>query len=405
MAVVIVGGLGSLKGSFLGALLVGLLDSLAKALWPETGMFSMFALMAIMLIWKPTGLFGLPTAPAGQEEVSEEMFLDPGGMSGPDNPRHWWKSTAFKGIVVAFLLVAGLMCPVVLPTYYVRLFTLALIWAVFAMSLDLILGKGGIVSLGHAVFFGICAYTAGLAALHLTSSLALQIGVALFVCVFAALVLGSLLLRSRGVYFMMLTIAFSEVFRAIAHSWRSFTGGGDGLANIPRPAWTTSVETFYYVAFLVFIAVFVFLRFYIKSRMGISLQGIRESEKRMTSLGYNVQKLRLLSFMVAGGIGGLAGILYVYFNGYASPEYFSVDTSAQAITMIIFGGAGTLIGPVIGAFFVVFVRNILSTVTERWTMIIGLVFVIMVICAPSGVVGLWRRHWYRFVTKKTLSSR
>ncbi len=264
------------------------------------------------------------------------------------------------------------------------------------MSLDLILGLGGIVSLGHAVFFGISAYTIGLAARFLTSNLFLQIGLALFVSAFAALVLGWLLLRSRGVYFMMLTIAFSQVFRAIAHSWRSVTGGGDGLSNIARPGWMTSVETFYYLTLLVFIATFVFLRFFVNSRIGISLVGIRESEKRMTSLGYNVDAVKLLSFVVSGGLGGVAGLLYVYFNGYASPEYFSVDTSAQAITMIILGGAGTLIGPVIGAFFVVYMQNILSAVMERWTLIIGIMFVLVVICAPAGVMGLWRKQWYKF---------
>jgi branched-chain amino acid transport system permease protein len=400
MAVVIVGGLGSLKGSFLGALLVGLLDSMAKALWPETGMFSMFALMAIVLILKPTGLFGLPLGSASQEPISEEIFFEPApaspsgvpSMLEADRPaRH-----SRTWILTACLLAAGLVCPIIFPTYYVRLFTLALIWSIFAMSLDLILGMGGIVSLGHAVFFGITAYTVGLTALHVTSSLVAQIGAAICVSVLGAVVLGWLLLRSHGVYFMMLTIAFSQVFRAIAHSWRSVTGGGDGLANIARPAWMTSVETFYYLSFFVFIAVFLFLRFFVKSRVGISLVGIRESEKRMTSLGYNIDHVKLLSFVVSGGLGGIAGLLYVYFNGYASPDYFSVDTSAQAITMIILGGAGTLVGPVIGAFFVVYMQNILSEFTERWTMIIGILFVLAVICAPAGVMGLWRKEWHKF---------
>ena len=402
MAVVIVGGLGSLKGSFLGALLVGLLDSMAKALWPETGMFSMFALMAIVLVLKPTGLFGLPIGPAGEESVSEEIFLEPtplptsGITSTPEAAGLSRRSRIL--IISACLLAASLLCPVLLPTYYVRLFTLALIWSIFAMSLDLILGLGGIVSLGHAVFFGVSAYTVGLVALRLTSSLFVQIGAALLASAFVALVLGWLLLRSRGVYFMMLTIAFSQVFRAIAHSWRSVTGGGDGLANIARPAWMTSVETFYYLTLFVFIAVFLFLRFFVKSRVGISLVGIRESEKRMTSLGYHVDNVKLLSFVVSGGLGGIAGLLYVYFNGYASPDYFSVDTSAQAITMIILGGAGTLIGPIIGAFFVVYTQNLLSAFMERWTLIVGILFVVVVICAPSGIMGLWRKQWHRFRT-------
>jgi branched-chain amino acid transport system permease protein len=271
------------------------------------------------------------------------------------------------------------------------------------MSLDLILGLGGIISLGHAVFFGISAYTIGLAARFLTPNLFLQIGLALFVSAFAALVLGWLLLRSRGVYFMMLTIAFSQVFRAIAHSWRSVTGGGDGLAGIIRPPWMTSVETFYYFALFVFIAVFLFLRFFVKSRVGISLVGIRESEKRMTSLGYHVDHIKLLSFAVSGGLGGIAGLLNVYFNGYVSPEYFSVDTSAQAIIMIILGGAGTLIGPILGSFFVVYMQNILSNVMERWTLVLGILFILVVIGAPAGMVGLWRKQWHKFSRRQSPS--
>jgi len=399
MAVVIVGGLGSLKGSILGALMVGLVDSMAKALWPETGMFSMFALMALVLILKPTGLFGLPIAPSSQASVSEDVFLEAipsssGHLSG-------WRGRGW--IITACLVIAGMVCPIVLSTYYVRLFTLALIWAIFAMSLDLILGLGGIISLGHAVFFGISAYTIGLAARFLTPNLFLQIGLALFISAFAALVLGWLLLRSRGVYFMMLTIAFSQVFRAIAHSWRSVTGGADGLSGFVRPMWMTSVETFYYFALFVFVAVFLFLRFFVKSRVGISLIGIRESEKRMTSLGYPVDRIKLLSFMVSGGLGGVAGLLNVYFNGYISPDYFSVDTSAQAIIMIILGGAGTLIGPILGSFFVIYMQNILSAVMERWTLVLGILFILVVIGAPAGVVGLWKKQWHKF-SRRTLPS-
>ena len=124
----------------------------------------------------------------------------------------------------------------------------------------------------------------------------------------------------------------------------------------------------------------------------------------MISLGYNVDNVKLLSFVVSGGLGGIAGLLYVYFNGYASPEYFSVDTSAQAITMIILGGVGTLIGPVIGAFFVVYMQNILSEFTERWTLIIGILFVLVVIGGPAGIMGLWRDQWHKF-RGRFLSSR
>jgi branched-chain amino acid transport system permease protein len=202
---------------------------------------------------------------------------------------------------------------------------------------------------------------------------------------------------------MMLTIAFSQVFRAIAHSWRSVTGGGDGLAGFVRPAWMISVETFYYFALFVFIAVFLFLRFFVKSRVGISLIGTRESEKRMTSLGYHVNHIKLLSFVVSGGLGGIAGLLNVYLNGYVSPEYFAMDISAQAIIMIILGGAGTLIGPILGSFFVVYMQNLLSAVMERWTLVLGILFILVVTGAPSGVVGLWRKQWHKFSRRQSPS--
>ena len=399
MAVVILGGLGSLKGTFLGAIMVGLIDSIAKAIWPETGMFTMFALMAIVLILKPTGIFGLPIVQAGgHSTASEDLFLEslPAGSNPTDVSglrTGWLTRPAFLWILIAVLLAASLLSPKFLPTYYLRLLTLALIWGIFAMSLDLILGFGGIVSLGHAVFFGISAYTIGILSLHLTSSVLLQIGAALLITVLTGLFLGWLLLRSSGVYFMMLTIAFSQVFWAIAHSWRSLTGGGDGLAGISRPEWMLSLENFYYLTWCVFLIVFILLRFLVKSRFGISLIGVCENEKRMISLGYDVTRIKLLSFTISGSLGGVAGILYVLFNGFVSPDFFSVDTSAQAIIMIILGGAGTLVGPIIGSFFVVTMQNILSSVTDRWTLILGLLFVVVVICAPTGVVGLWRKKW------------
>lgn len=164
-----------------------------------------------------------------------------------------------------------------------------------------------------------------------------------------------------------------------------------------------SVETFYYFTLFVFIAVFLLLRFFVKSRVGISLMGIRESEKHMTSLGYHVNHLKLLSFVVSGGLGGIAGLLNVYFNGYVSPEYFSMDISAQAIIMIILGGAGTLIGPILGSFFVVYMQNLLSAVMERWTLVLGILFILVVTGAPSGVVGLWRKQWHKFSRRQSPS--
>ena len=261
------------------------------------------------------------------------------------------------------------------------------------MSLDLLLGYAGMPSLGHAAYFGMAAYTTGLLALKAgwTVWLALPAGIAM--AALTSVVFGLLALRTRGSYFLMITLALSQVLWGIAFGWRSLTGGDDGLPEVPRPnlslPWSMSDNTpFYYFVLLFFVVGTLVLVRIVASPFGYVLRGIRESETRMLVLGYNVWRYKLVAFVVAAAFAGLAGCLYVYFNRFVSPDYVHVVRSAEVLLMVILGGAGTLIGPAVGATLIVLLENLISTYTERWVTVLGIIYVLVALLAPNGIAGL-----------------
>ena len=283
--------------------------------------------------------------------------------------------------------------PLILPPYYVGLVVKMMVFALFAMSLDLLLGYAGMPSLGHAAYFGMAAYTTGLLALKAgwTVWLALPAGIAM--AALTSVVFGLLALRTRGSYFLMITLALSQVLWGIAFGWRSLTGGDDGLPEVPRPdlslPWSMSDNTpFYYFVLLFFVVGTMVLVRIVASPFGYVLRGIRESETRMLVLGYNVWRYKLVAFVVAAAFAGLAGCLYVYFNRFVSPDYVHVVRSAEVLLMVILGGAGTLIGPAVGATLIVLLENLISTYTERWVTVLGIIYVLVALLAPNGIAGL-----------------
>jgi branched-chain amino acid transport system permease protein len=283
--------------------------------------------------------------------------------------------------------------PLILPPYYVGLVVKMMVFALFAMSLDLLLGYAGMPSLGHAAYFGMAAYTTGLLALKAgwTVWLALPAGIAM--AALTSVVFGLLALRTRGSYFLMITLALSQVLWGIAFGWRSLTGGDDGLPEVPRPnlslPWSMSDNTpFYYFVLLFFVVGTLLLVRIVASPFGYVLRGIRESETRMLVLGYNVWRYKLVAFVVAAAFAGLAGCLYVYFNRFVSPDYVHVVRSAEVLLMVILGGAGTLIGPAVGATLIVLLENLISTYTERWVTVLGIIYVLVALLAPNGIAGL-----------------
>jgi branched-chain amino acid transport system permease protein len=283
---------------------------------------------------------------------------------------------------LALVVVALAIFPLGAGNYPVKLLQEILIWGLFAMSLDLLMGYAGMVSFGHAAFFGIGGYVAALTLVKspgLISALVLPAVAAGL----AALIIGFFSIRVSGVYFIMLTLAFSQMFYA-----------EDGLVGIPRPvvpgANVSSLRGFHgYLLVVVTLSALALWRI-VRSPFGHVLRGIHENEARMEAVGYAVDRYKLLAFVIAGVFAGLAGSLYVQFNGSIGPDAFFWKTSGEALLMVIIGGTGTLGGPVLGAAAFILLQSLVSTYTERWMLILGGTFILFVLFAPGGIVGALR---------------
>jgi branched-chain amino acid transport system permease protein len=297
-------------------------------------------------------------------------------------------------LVLGVALVLGL-APVALTSYQLGVLTKMLILAIFATSLNLILGYAGLPSLGHAAYFGVASYTVGLLAVKGSAHLWLQVGAALALAALTAALFGLLALRTSGSYFLMITLALAQVLWGISFGWRSFTGGDDGLPGVPRPGaglpWSlVDGVRFYYCVLVVFALAIVGVWWIIRSPFGRALVGIRENERRMEVLGYNTWAHKYAAFVLAGTLAGVAGILFVFYNGFVSPADLSVVVSATALIMVILGGAGTLLGPTVGSGVIVFLENAISARTQRWLLVLGLIYVGVSLFAPAGILGLLR---------------
>jgi branched-chain amino acid transport system permease protein len=290
-----------------------------------------------------------------------------------------------------FLVMA--LVPFVMSLYYVNILTEILILAVFAVSLNILVGQTGLVSLGHAAFFGAGAYATGIVASNISANVFLTILVGMLVAAVLALLIGLLSIKAHGFYFLMLTLACSQMVYSIIYQWKDVTGGSNGLSGISTPILFGSFELsnpvliYYFILVVVGILLFLINRF-LHSPLGYVFIGIRENEQRMKSNGYNTVFYKNLSFLLAGTLGGLAGSLYVIFNGFISPTDVYWTMSGSVLIMVLIGGAGTLWGPVIGAAFIVLMETIISSYTENWMMIIGIIFILFTIFAPKGIIGI-----------------
>jgi branched-chain amino acid transport system permease protein len=298
------------------------------------------------------------------------------------------------GVVVLIILITLPLWVGV--TYYVNIASQILLFAVFALALNVLVGYAGLVSLGHAGLFAVAAYTG---ALLLQAGCAHGVAVvgAIVVNLIAAAVFGVLALRATGIGFLMITLALGQIVWGIAYRWVDLTQGDNGIKVLSRPEpFGLSLESapaFYYTTLIVFLLAVAAMAVFARSPFGASLRGSRDQPRRMTALGYNVWLIRFLAFVFSGFWSAIAGLLFLYYNSFISPQAAALQASAEVLLMVISGGSGTLLGPVAGAVIVVITKTIVSTSVERWNLVLGLIFVAIISFMPEGLVPGSVRLW------------
>jgi len=302
-------------------------------------------------------------------------------------------------------LALGIVALVTLPywiggPYYVNIASQILIWAIFALGLNVLVGYGGLVSLGHAGLFGTASYAAAWLLAAGAGQLAGALGALLLTLLMSAL-FAVLALRATGIGFLMITLALGQILWGIAYRWISLTGGDNGINVSARPMplglSLAAPGAFYIVTLLAFASAVAAMARFIGSPFGASLRGTREQPRRMTALGYDVWLIRFLAFLFSGFWTGVAGLLFCYYNQFVSPHLLALSSSAEVLLMVISGGSGTLLGPIAGAALVVVMKNVASAYIERWNLVLGAIFVAIIVLMPEGLVPgsqrLWRWVW------------
>jgi branched-chain amino acid transport system permease protein len=309
-------------------------------------------------------------------------------------------------VAIGLVLLFAAVVPA-LSVYQIELVTQMLIYAIFAMSLDILLGYTGLPSLGHAAYFGLAAYATAILSLRLHVPFALAAPAGIAVSVVAAALFNLFALRTARGYYLMITLALSQLLWSLAVSWTELTGGDNGLPGLERPRlpWFPSLLAsaggFFYLTLFVFVVSTVALWVLVRSPVGYALKGVRENEARMRALGYAVWQYKYFASIVAAFFAGVAGELFVYLNGLVSPSALSVTVSAQVLIMVLVGAAGTLFGPMLGAVVFVLLQYVVSTYTERWLFVIGIMYLVIALYAPQGALTfLWA--WLRRRTRSVV---
>jgi branched-chain amino acid transport system permease protein len=304
-------------------------------------------------------------------------------------------SQKIKILMVAIALVAFVFIVPHTNSFVVVLATRALAFAILAMSVDLLLGFTGLASMGQAAYFGVGAYLTAVLATKFQFGLGwdfwLVVVLGILIGATLAAFFGLFAIRTSDVYFLMITLALGQCVWGLAYRWNSLTGGDTGINLNVRPSFGLDLSnevTFFYLVFVFFTASMVLMYVLIRSPFGRSLAGIRECELRMPILGYNTWLHKYIAFIIAGGFGGLAGVLWAHTNGHVSPEDVVLTTSVDALLMVVLGGSGTLVGAVIGAAIVFGLREYLSTLVPWWQYALGGVYVLTILYLPNGLMGI-----------------
>ena len=374
--VVVVGGMGSILGAFLAALLIAQIKSFCIGLgYSEATLAVEFLVMAVVLVLRPWGLLGRPLAGARIRDQGDFRLRS----------QKW-----MLGLVAILALV-----PLVSSGYALILLTDVFVFALFAVSLHLLLGPGGMVSFGHAAYFGLGAYGAALLVVHSGAPMELALVGGPLAALGAAALFGWLCVRLSGIYLAMLTLALAQIVWSIAFQWDGVTGGSNGLIGIWPADWLASRTAYYLLALLVCAGSIAILWRIVGSPFGHALRASRDSPLRAEAIGINVRAQQWAAFTVAGAFAGLAGALYAFSKGSISPETLSVPRSVDALVMVLLGGIQTLTGPVLGAAMFTWLEDSVSREVAYWRAAIGAVILFLVFVFPQGLSGAWRRPFSR----------
>ena len=379
--VVVVGGLGSIPGAFLAALLIAEIKAFCIGLgYSKLTLAVEFLVMAVVLILRPWGLRG--RAPS--------LARGPGSVEPP-------LAVPSRRFLLSFVIIAALLAlaPLVSDGYLLVLLTDILVFALFAASLHFMMGPGGMASFGHAAYFGLGAYGAGLLLLRFGLPMELALVAAPLFALAGALLFGWFCVRLSGVYLAMLTLAFAQIAWSVAFQWDEVTGGSNGLIGVWPAAWLASRTAYFYVALLGCAGAVALLWRMMYSPFGYALRAARDSPLRAEAIGIDVRAVQWAAFAAAGLFAGVAGALFAFSKGSISPETLSVPRSVDALVMVFLGGIHTLTGPVWGAALFTWLEDAVSRGFDYWRAAIGAVILLLVLAFPQGVAGFIRQRLAR----------
>ena len=374
--VVVVGGMGSIPGAFLAAVLISELGAFGILVIPQSTLVLMFVVMAVVLIFRPWGLLGRPEAP-GQH-----------GQVGPPEPPLRPPPPRLRAAGLA-LLAALLALPAFADDFTLVLAVEIAIMALFAASLHFAMGPGGMVSFGHAAFFGGGAYAAALLVKYTGSPMEVALLFAPAMAGVLALVFGWFCVRLTGVYLAMLTLAFAQVGWSIVFQWGAVTGGDDGILGIWPSEWASDRLAFYYLSVLASAGGILALQYVLHSPFGYAMRACRDSVVRSASIGIDVRRQQWFAFAFSGMLAGLAGGLFVFSKGSVFPDEMSIPRSFDALIMVLLGGVKTMLGPLAGASTFTWLQDEIGRF-EYWRLILGALIIAIVVAFPQGIAGFLR---------------
>ncbi len=373
--VVVVGGMGSVFGAFLSSVLIGVIDAFGVLVLPRASLVLIFVVMAVVLIVRPWGLLGRPESP---DRASAALAIADGAVRAAP-PTLW-------ALAAALVLV-----PPLLPGFYLSVLVEILAFALFAASLYLLMGTGGMVSFGHAAAFGLGAYGAAILMQRAGLPMPLAFLAAPLVAALGAVVIGVFCVRLSSIYFAMLTLAFGQIAYAIAHQWYDLTGGDNGLLGIWPPPWLADPLRYYYIALLACGGGVALLAIVERAPFGLTLRAARDHAPRAEAIGIDVRRHQLVAFVIAGFFGGLAGAVFVLLKGSVFPETLTVGVSVQPLVMVLLGGIQTLAGAPLGALLYKVLDTVVTRYTPYWQAMLGAVLILLVVAFPRGLLGALRR--------------